>query len=216
MLGAQGVLSAHLTRIRGLSPGFPTPVAEANVPSLGVNGALEQYGDKELDAVLAHITAGGITWVRQSFYWSQISGEGGNYDWTVPDRILVAVARHPQLQLVAVLKDSPPIPPADPDQFATFAGEFAGRYGAQVDYYQIWDEPNLGAHWGGGPIAPSAYADLLARSASEVRAADPGARVLLAGLAPTIELGPENLSDLRYLDQLYKIGAAPYFVAFRG
>ncbi|MEA3340423.1 MAG: O-antigen ligase family protein, partial [Chloroflexota bacterium] len=95
--------------------------------------------------------------------------------------------------------------------FAAFAHEFAARYGVQVDYYQIWDEPNLADHWGGGPVNPPAYADLLARAANAIRAADPGARILLAGLAPTTEIGPQNLSDARYLAQLYQAGAAPYF-----
>jgi O-antigen ligase len=80
-----------------------------------------------------------------------------------------------------------------------------------VDYYQVWDEPNLADHWGGGPVSPPAYADLLARTATLIRQADPGARILLAGLAPTVETGPQNLSDVRYLDQLYQAGAAPYF-----
>ena len=210
-LGAQAVVSAHLARVRGLPADFPPPVAEANVPILGVNVALEQYDDDELDAVLAHIAAGGIAWVRQSFYWSQIADGDGRFDWRVPDRILTALSRYPQLRLVAVLDDDPPVSPVEPERFAAFAGAFASRYGAQVDYYQVWDEPNLSEHWGGGPVNASAYADLLARSASAVRAADADARILLAGLAPTTETGPQNLSDVRYLDRLYEAGAASYF-----
>ncbi len=226
------VVVTHQTRTQGRPEGFPTPVAEADVPILGVNVALEQYDDEELEAALARIAAGGFVWVRQSFYWSQIEPEVGArsprpYDWSVPDRILAALARHPQLRLVAVLDDSPPTPPADhstvltagSDRFASFARAFAARYGAQVDYYQVWDEPNLADHWGGGPVNPPAYADLLARTARAIRAADrsstltagPDAHILLAGLAPTVETGPQNLSDVRYLEQLYQAGAAPYF-----
>ncbi|MEE9616345.1 MAG: hypothetical protein V3T90_04975, partial [Anaerolineae bacterium] len=213
-LAVQSVVVTHQTRTRGLPSGFPAPVAGAGVPILGVNVALEQYDDgegEELEAALARIAEGGFVWVRQSFYWSQIEPEPGRFDWTIPDRIMAALAHHPGLRLVVVLDDSPPIPPADPDRFAAFAGAFAARYGAQVDYYQVWDEPNLAAHWGGGPVNPSAYADLLARTARAIRAADPDARVLLAGLAPTIETGPQNLSDVSYLEQLYQAGAAPYF-----
>ena len=64
------------------------------------------------------------------------------------------------------------VPVPDPDRFAAFAGRFAARYGAQVDDYQVWDEPNLAGHWGGGPVNPPAYADLLARTARAIRAAD--------------------------------------------
>lgn len=209
--GAQSVVVAHQARIRDLPRGFPAPVTEADVPILGVNVALEQYDDGTLDNALTRVATAGFVWVRQSFYWSQVEPEPGRFDWTVPDRILAALACHPQIRLIAVLEDSPPIPPVNPDRFAAFAGEFAARYDTQVDYYQVWDEPNLAAHWGSGPISPPAYADLLARTASMIRAADPNARILLAGLAPTVETGPQNLSDVRYLEQLYQTEAAPYF-----
>jgi len=223
-LAAQAVAVAYHARTLGLPGGFPAPVDEADVSILGVNVALEQYDDEELEAALTRIADGGFVWVRQSFYWSRCrtgfpACPGGGqespphhcFDWTIPDHILSALARYPQLRLVAVLDDDPPIPPPDPDRFAAFAAAFAERYGAQVDDYQIWDEPNLAAHWGGGPVNPPAYADLLARATRAIRAADPDARILLAGLAPTTETGPQNLSDARYLEQLYQAGAAPHF-----
>ncbi len=218
-LVARAVVVTHHARTRGLPGGFPTPVTGADVPILGVNVALERYDDEELETALACIAEGGFIWVRQSFTWGQIEPEPGCFDWTVPDRIMAALVRYPQLRPVVVLDDNPSVPPAarsttlvaDPDRFAGFARAFAARYGAQVDYYQVWDEPNLADHWGGGPVNPPAYADLLARTARAVRAADPDARILLASLAPTVETGPQNLSDVRYLEQLYQAGAAPYF-----
>jgi len=224
-LAAQAVVAAHQARTRGIPGGFPAPVAGADVPVLGVNVALEQYDDEGLEEALARIVEGDFVWVRQSFIWSQIEPEPGRFDWSAPDRILAALARHPQLRLVAVLDDSLSISSATagPDRFAGFAGAFAARYGAQVDYYQVWDESNLADHWGGGPVNPPAYADLLARTARAIRSADrssvsettftagPDACILLAGLAPTVETGPKNLSDVRYLEQLYQAGAAPYF-----
>jgi O-antigen ligase len=211
LLIAQAVVVARQACIRGLPRGFPAPVAGADVSILGVNVALEQYGDAELEAALIRIVEAGFVWVRQSFYWSQIEPESGDFDWAVPDRILGALARQPQLHLVAVLDDNPPVPPSDPDDFADFARAFAVRYGAQVDTYQVWDEPNLADHWGCGPVNPPAYADLLACTASAIRSSDADARILLAGLAPTVETGPQNLSDARFLEQLYEAGAAPYF-----
>lgn len=223
-LAAQAGISTHVSRIRGIERGFPAPVAGADVPALGINVALEQYAEDELDNALTLIAEAGFVWVRQSFYWSQIEAASGDFEWTTSDRIISAASRHPEIRLVAVLEDTPPSPPIDPDRFASFARAFAARYGEHIDYYQIWDEPNLSAHWGGGPVNPTAYADLLARCAIAIRAADRSAvrageadaHIVLAGLAPTIETGPQNLSDVRYLDQLYQAGAAPYFDAVAG
>jgi O-antigen ligase len=208
-LAAQATIVAH--HARGRPGGFPAPVGGADVPILGVNVALEQYDDQALEDALTRIEAGGFTWVRQSFYWSQIEPQPGQFDWRLPERVLAALARHPHLRLVAVLDDDPSVPPDDPDRFAAFAAAFAARYGAQVDAYQVWNEPNLAAHWGGGAVSPLGYADLLARTSCAIRASDPHARIILAGLAPTVETGPQNLSDARYLEQLYQAGATPYF-----
>jgi O-antigen ligase len=211
--GAWAVLSAHRVRVRGIPRDFPAPVAEADVPPLGVNVALDAYQDHELTSALDRVANGGFTWVRQSFPRSRVEREDAStgFDWTDVDPLMNVLGRYAQLRLVAVLTDDPPTPPAHPEQFAAFARAFAERYGDQVDYYQIWDEPNLATHWGGGPVNPSAYADLLARTARAIRAADPNARILLAGLAPTTETGSQNLSEVRYLERLYQMGAAPYF-----
>jgi O-antigen ligase len=200
-------------RTRGIPQSFPAPVRDADGPVHGVNVALQQYDDEELATLLRRITDSGFVWVRQTFYWSRVQHRSASQplDWTELDRIVVALQRHPQLRLVAVLADDPPIPPDDPERFAEFAAAFAARYGDVVDHYQVWDEPNLTAKWGGGAVNPSAYADLLARTARAVRAADPEARIILAGLAPTTEVNSQNLSDVRYLEQLYQAGAAPTF-----
>jgi O-antigen ligase len=210
-VGTWGVVSAHQTRVRGIPDDFPAPVSDANVPMLGVNVALEEYGDQALTSALTHITDGGFFWVRQSFTWSEIEPAEGDFDWSIPDRIVRGLRRFPDLHLLAVLEDDPPSPPADPARFAAFAAAFAERYGDQVEAYQIWDEPNLAANWGGGPVSPPAYADLLAHVAPAIRAADPGAPILLAGLAPTSETGPQNLSEARYLERLYEAGAVDTF-----
>ncbi len=221
---AQSIVAGQQLRSRGIPAGFPAPIAGANVPALGVNVALQQYDDAELDATLARLSDAGFVWVRQPFYWSQIEADPGRYDWAESDRLVSALSGYPRLHLVAVLEDSPAAPPEDPGRFAAFAGAFASRYGDRVDDYQIWDEPNLASNWGGGPISPPAYADLLARSAIAIRGHDriaafppgPEARILLAGLAPTTETGPTNLSEVRFLDQLYQAGAAPYFDVVAG
>jgi len=216
LLAAIGARALQLTRsqaenTRGLPGDFPAPIAEANVPSLGANVALEQYDDAELEAALKLLASGGFVWIRQSFYWHKIETAPGQFDWSTTDRIVARLARYPSLRLVAVLDDEPPAPPEDRDAFAAFTEAFAARYGDQVDYYQVWDDPNLAEHWGGGPVSPPAYADLLARTAMAIRSTDPAARILLAGLSPTVETGPQNLNDLLYLAQLYEAGAAPYF-----
>jgi len=210
LAAALGVLQVQRVRTGGLPAEFPAPVADADVAALGANVSLEQYGDAELDAALGLLSDAHFVWIRQSFYWRQIETAPGHFDWSSSDRILAHLSDYRSLRLVAVLDDRLATPPRDHSKFASFAREFALRYGDRIDYYQVWDNPNLADHWD-GRVNPADYADLLAQSAIAIRSVDSGARILLGGLSPTLETGPQNLNDVRYLEQLYQAGAAPYF-----
>jgi hypothetical protein len=82
-----------------------------------------------------------------------------------------------------------------------------------VQYYQIWNEPNIAPHWGARHIEPVNYARLLKAASTTVRAIDPDARILLAALAPTADRGHLAQDERYFLNRLYAAGAAPYFDA---
>ena len=89
----------------------------------------------------------------------------------------------------------PASPPADPATFAAFAGALVRRSGPAGSFWserpelpqipvrdwQVWNEPNLPGFWSAQPFARS-YLRLLRSARAAIRAADPGARVILAGL----------------------------------
>ncbi len=195
------------------------------VPRLGVNAELTQYTPANLQQQLNRMDAAHITWVRQVFAWDQIEPQPGQYEWSKWDAIVDAVDQHPNLHLVAVLMDTPAwgrdshalqsrtSPPFDPKQFADFAGAFATRYGETIDYYQVWDEPNLTETWGGLEPRPVDYLALLQETYPAIHSSDHQAVVIAGALAPTTETGPKNISDMLYLHDLYTLGAKPYMDA---
>ncbi len=190
---------------------FPAPVADAGMNRACVTAALEQYPGAQLDWALATIRDGGFVWVRQHFPWRELEPTPGAFDWAAWDRVVAQAVAH-GLQLIPVL-DAPPDwagTPPDAIAFARFAGAFANHYMAQLSYYEVWHNPNLGDSWG-GQADPNAYADLLARAAGAIRSADPEARIILGSLAPNVEAGPQNYAEPRFLELLYAAGAAPYF-----
>ncbi|HRT32362.1 MAG TPA: beta-galactosidase, partial [Anaerolineae bacterium] len=196
---------------RGWETGAPSPFPDTSYPPLCVNAALEQYDPQRLEWALDLAAEGGFTWVRQRFPWSEIEPEPGRFEWA-PWDAMVAGAVERGLQLLPVLT-SPPAwagMPPDPEAFARFAAALANHYSAQLVYYQIWHNPNLGETWG-GKADPLVYADLLAHAAPAIRAADPDARIVLGGLAPTVEDGPVNYNEPRFLELLVAAGASPYY-----
>jgi len=217
VLAAVAVTSHYQIETRGMPSGFPGPIAYAGTPRWGVNVALEQYDDDALQRNLDAISTIGFSWVRQTFPWAKIEPEHGQFDWAPWDRIVSATGN---LRLIAVLDTAPAwtqsltsslqYPPSNLADFARFAGKFARRYGDRVHFYQIWDEPNLGERWN-GEVNPTAYAEMLRQAREAIRANDPDAIILLAGLAPTAENSRANMSDWLYLRRLYEVGAGQYF-----
>ncbi len=191
---------------RGIPASLPEPVENGSV-RLGLNVALEQYDNAALEATLLAIDDMGVRSVKQSFYFCE------EFDWERADLIIEAVSQI-ELELIPLLDGCPQddfAPPSDPDSYASWAGQFADRYGDQIGSYIIWDEPNLSAHWGNRPVNPSEYAAILSATAEAIRIADPDALIVASPLAPTVETGPENISDARYLRSLYEAGIGDTF-----
>jgi hypothetical protein len=216
---AFGTLS-YTSATRGIENDFP-----ATPKIIGTNVALEQYAtDAELQRALDELKRAGITYARQYFPWREIEAQRGVYDWAKWDRIVTA-AQANGIHLVAVLytapawsqrdseRDMPGAPPNDFAEFARFAGEFSKRYGDALDYYQIWDEPNVEPHWGRRNADPVEYAQMLMPAANAIRAHDANAKILLAGLAMNLEVHRPhpNYSEILFLRGLYEIGAQKYF-----
>lgn len=125
-------------------------------------------------------------------------------DYSRIDR-LVTVAAERRIAVLPVVQIAPMwaarhpgqlnSPPSDPQAYADFAGALVRRYGPGGSFWaehpelpaqpirtwQIWNEPSLRAFWSDTPWAPD-YVALLRAARSAVKAADPGARIILAGL----------------------------------
>ncbi|MCQ3932285.1 MAG: hypothetical protein DPW16_17690 [Chloroflexi bacterium] len=220
--------SAEAKATRGWELATEVQAMPYRQPIGGVNVELTQYAPDELDTQLQAIDGLGFTWLRQTIYWERVEPEQGTFDWSVYDPIVDAVAQYPSLKLVLVLDGTPRwarhreapdhafAPPASVDAFANFGRAIAERYGDRVDYYQIWDEPNIRDHWGSLDPRPALYVAMLKAAYLAIHEADGQARVIAAALAPNVEDGPENLSDVLYLRAMYDLGGKDFFDAAAG
>ena len=223
-LGLAGVLGigSFLALPRNTGSGNLPYVPLAVDKSLGVNTDLRRLDKAERNETWAEIKSTGVFWLRQRFSWDAIEPERGVYNWAASDEIIEELKQQ-DVRIIAVLDGSPAwaradedidnqhAPPAEIRSFGDFAAAFAERYGDSIDYYQIWEEPNIAPHWGAREIDPSGYARLIREGAIRIRAADSGAVILLAALAPNVEPGGANMSELLFLDALYQQKAAEWF-----
>ena len=171
----------------------------------------------------------GISWARQEFTWAEIEPEPGVYNWTKYDEI-VDLLRRNNIQVIARL-DRPPAwarskasatgssgPPDDFETYGRFVRAFAEHYKGKINYFQIWNEPNLGREWNDAPIDPAAYTQLLKIAYENAKAVDSNIRILSAPLAITLgetfganSTQYRNMNDLQFLEEMYDAGAKPYF-----
>jgi O-antigen ligase len=222
---------SHATRDYMLR-GYANPTTDKNLPFrtaiLGVNADLRQFNAEELSKQLDLMTQANITWVRQFVYWDEVQPTEDTFVWDSYDTIFETFQEYPSLKPVVVLMNTPQwaiseqypysstLPPHNLESYARFVATFTQRYQSSIDYYQIWDEPNLYNAWGQTDPRVSEYAALLQVAYDTIHAHDPAASVIAAALAPTVELSGQNISDWLYLDQLYSLGLKEFSDAVAG
>ena len=211
------------------------PMRNAAVYRYGINTRFDQEPDWErIEQGMALLEEAGFRYMRQVFPWEDIERPyKGRYwndlaresTWRKYDR-LVALAEQHNLTIIARLERPPPWayaggkppddgrhqgPPARLEDYGDFAYAVAQRYRGSVRIFQIWNEPNLYGEWQPDNPDPAAYVAMLKVAAQRIREANPEAIIVAAVLAPTIETGPQNLSELLFLEGMYIHGGAPYF-----
>ncbi len=149
----------------------------------------------------------GFRWVKQWFAWGDIEGAGrGQYDWSIPDRIVRQAEEHGLNLLVRVDREpgwaGPP--PQNTEVFIEFLTELVQRYKGRIDAIQIWNEPNLAREWGNNPPSPTEYANLLRASYQTIKAIDPNMIVITAGMAPTGTCCDVAMPDDRFYREMYQ------------
>jgi polysaccharide biosynthesis protein PslG len=82
-----------------------------------------------------------------------------------------------------------------------------------VRFFQLWNEPNLAYEWSWRIPEPERFVDLLGLAATAARAANPEAVILFPSLSPTDGKEPRKapMSELEYLDRVYRAGGARHF-----
>jgi hypothetical protein len=210
----------------------PAAAAERQVPRgwLGVvaDGPLTHRGDVAGEWDL--MPGAGVESVRTAFYWPSIQRDGpGSAALGAADAVVLAAAAR-RIGVFPIVTGTPSwaarragdetSPPRDPQSYGRFLALLVARYGPggtlwaehpevpalPIREWQVWNEPNLTRYWTPPARRPFArsYVRLLKAAHGALRRADPGARVVLAGLPN------ESWTALR---SVYRAGGRPYFDA---
>jgi hypothetical protein len=193
----------------------PTPTSTPSPGHLG-------YGANVADAYGAGYLADmGFDWAkgfadpadRENIYgpWQNVANQ---LNWFLTDEGEGPRVRHVLLRIRAEGYSSPPLGSLIDfrqrcHDLATFVKDRYKADGRLVTAaYEIWNEPNLRAEWGGRQPSPGEYVSLLAAAYEGVKSGDPQAIVVSAGLATG-----GDYSELAFLERMYEAGAAAHFDA---
>ena len=188
----------------------PTPIA----PHLSYGIHTLRLNDEDLRL----IRAAGCDWALQVFSWREIEPLPGDYHWEYADSVvracdyygvnlIVRLDQQPEWTTPeAVFPEGGQAPPDDLNTYGDFCATVAARYRGRVRAYVVWNEPNLACEWGNARPDPAAYVDLLRIAYRRIKAADPEALVVSAGLSPTNENTARAMDDRLYLRLMYQAG----------
>ncbi len=183
---------------------------------------------------IARMGAGKVGTLRINFVWSAVQqSEGATYDWSHYDAIIGAAAQN-DIRVLPTVYSSPSwaaqrnnYPPnkAHMNDFRNFVSAAAARYGTNgafwsdhpdipahpIVWWQLWNEVNSPSFWYSKPSAKQ-YVGLLQVFHDGIKAGDPSARIVLAGLFRTPQI--KHGIDLdHYLPGIYRRKAKGLFDA---
>jgi hypothetical protein len=219
----------------GLSGALPLPPAAHPLIGVNTHPLQDAYAIYSPSRVLDQVVGLGASVVRIDVPWSWL-------EWTAPGvegwgdeenhrlDAFVDAARQRNLQVLAVVQDTPcwassdpskvcdpatmrydwHLPPTDSGDFAAFLTRIVSRYRGRIEYWEIWNEPNLPHFW--THPDPVAYTRLLQAAYPAIKATDPAAMVVAGALAP---VGPDEggYPTLAFVDAMYAAGAKGSFDA---
>jgi hypothetical protein len=213
--------------LAGLATVAPVADAKRTVPHgfFGANWGFQvakSSSPATQDSTWGRMAKTGIESQRLTFVWARAQHDRDSLiDFTATDASVKLAVSH-GMELLPVVAfgarwarqgDDPNSPPSDNAAYADYLKALIARYGPKgvfwdqhpelprkpIRAWQVWNEPSANYQWTipkGTDWAPG-YGKLLRVSYRAIKDADPGARVVLAGLA--------NLSD-KDLEHLYKKG----------
>lgn len=209
--------------VRPVSHIAVTPTAEiVSAPSsIGIaDSSLYGMSQENIDATLDMLQAMGVDNVRVFIPWIYTEPLQGKYNWAPIDAIMDA-AKARNMGVLAMVNSTPPwagidgnFPGAntpDPAAYASFMNLVATRYSSTVSAYEVWNEVNCNCFY--DPVSPASYTQLLQAAYPVIKAADPTATVIAAGLSSVFSAGNVTMNPVDYVAQMYAAGAKGSFDA---
>lgn len=176
------------------------------------HGTWSELTDDDRRKILDMLADAGMTWVRIDIGWSMIQPKKDGFDpWAIAlvDKVF-AMAKARGFKILATFWRAPAwatgnatnknVFPTSPNDYAKAIEYAARRWKAEVDAWEIWNEPN--AKEFAEPPDPVKYAALIRAAYPAVKAGNPNALVVFGG---------PMFVDVEWINRAYVAGARDAF-----
>lgn len=167
----------------------------------------------------------GIRLLRISFGWDGIETERGKYHWGFWDEYVRIAVDEYGITLVPYICYTPAWnstgdttnywnhTPVDYTAFGAFVEALVTRYRERIKTWELWNEPDIKEYWSGNAAD---LAKLTKIGAEAVRKGDPGAKVVLAGLAAHTDFTLSLFRDHGISPYVDVVNCHSYFETWNG
>ncbi len=180
--GPTGIGSTGSDSLGASSSGTDSSSGDFDSPFVkGVDTNLQGWGTAAEPQIAHEITTVGAHWAREDLNWSKIEPQRGVFDWSSFDQ-MISIAQANGITILPVAGYAPSwTTPDSSTDYAAFIAAAVARYGpgtaANLQWWELWNEPYYAYAWSGKPGDPAAYA-------RDVQAASQAAKEV----APTVKL----------------------------
>ncbi len=225
--------------IVSVAPSLPTiPTTSANPQNMPWHdksnpfGVVTALGNRvrvdEIDTMTSLMREAGVQWQREEIFWHEVQqvpsgpfnwtgNEHGmyNYDYAIESQVRAGINVLGLLDYnPAWFKGKNPLPEEWINDWGNFVYNAVARYGRDrgwITYWELWNEPNLApSGYESGLYDVRDFVRVLQVGAAAARAADPEAKIVMAGLAPTWTQAPSDYT-YDYFDYLERVAIAGGF-----
>jgi polysaccharide biosynthesis protein PslG len=178
----------------------------------GVVANLQGWGVDNTPAIASEMSSLGVKWEREDLAWESVEAQKGVFNWTRFDQT-VAAAKAQGITILPIVGYAPSwTSPTDSAGYARFVAAAVARYGpgtsANLQWWELWNEPYFAYAWSGHTPEPEAYAKDVLAAAEAAKGVAPSVKLLVsADYQGQPQVGGTTSSQTSWIDDMFT--AAP-------
>lgn len=174
----------------------------------GITANFEGEGPNNVPEEVTEMHSLGVNWTREALDWSEAEPEKGVFHWSSFDQV-VAEAKANGISILPIVGYAPSwTSPTNAAAYAEFVAAAVARYGpgtsANLQWWELWNEPYFAYAWSGHTPEPEAYARDYLAAAEAAKGVAPTAKLLIsADYQEAEQTGGSSPTEMTWINDMF-------------